>query len=114
MIVKGRIQTKSPRKHIPRLKRKKPGSRKWVISPVKDVRPGDTIEWRATGSAIAIWFPPGNDPLKIGQRRIGKGKKFVKRIPKNLRKTGDYPYSVYCYETGEMAESNSTPYIRLA
>ncbi len=96
--------------HKPRLKR---GSSGWIISSLDDVQPGDRIEWKATGTDIVIWFPPDKDPLGIGQRRVRKGKTFVKRVPQNLRKRGVFPYSVFCYETGEMASSNSSPYIRV-
>jgi len=99
--------------HKPKLRRKNPGSKKWVISPLNDVEPGDKIEWKATGTDIVIWFPPGNDPLKINERKVSKGKTFTKKVPPGLRKRGIFPYSVFCYETGELAESNSPPFIRI-
>jgi hypothetical protein len=98
--------------HRPKLRRKTVnGKPRWVMEKITAVK-NDVVTWTAPPQTdIAIWFPPGRDPLQVGTTILRSGEsltKFVQGVRKKLAK-GHYYYSVFCFSDGTMAEGGSSP-----
>jgi hypothetical protein len=83
-----------------------------ILLKIEDVNKGLEITWKAKDTEFEIWFPGARNPLSVPRwcRRCSiksKDMTITRRLRKDLK--GDYYYSMYCYRTKNMAESNSSP-----
>lgn len=82
----------------------------WKVDKVRATRDKDSITWEAVGGDVTLWFPPGRDPLGIGESTISAGQTLTKSVPKEVKR-GTYEYSMFFHQDNEMAEGGSPPII---
>ena len=78
------------------------------------VKAGDSVEFGAENTNTTIWIPNAKELFGDKREHLifdiksgGKSKTF--KVEKDLERGKEYPYAVYCENSDDFAEGNTSP-----